>query len=273
MPHNPIELAQISNRLRLQVIEMVARGKSCHIGSCLSVMDLLVCCYATAPGLAAQRLAEPDRDHFILSKGHAAAALYTVLAEFGYYPAERLQEYLRDGSPFIGHTNVHGIPGVEFSTGSLGHGLPVANGLALAAKRVGGSSRSFVVLSEGDCEEGSTWEAALFAAHHGLDNLVAIVDHNKIQNYGNVADVLRLEPLADKWRAFGWSVRELNGHDHAALTSALLSVAFEPNKPSAIIAHTVKGKGVSFMENTLKWHYQTPTEEEVELARRELTGV
>lgn len=251
---------------------MVARGKSCHIGSCLSVMDLLVCCYAAAPGLAAQRLADPTRDHFLLSKGHAAAALYAVLAEFGYYPAARLQEYLVDGSPFIGHTNVHGIPGVEFSTGSLGHGLPVANGLALAAKRAGTSSRSFVVLSEGDCEEGSTWEAALFAAHHQLNNLVAIVDHNKIQNYGNVADVLKLEPLADKWRAFGLAVREVDGHDHASLTAALRSIPFELNKPSVIIAHTVKGKGVSFMEHTLKWHYQTPTAEEVTLARRELIG-
>lgn len=270
MDRDARELQQTANRLRTQVIEMVARGKSCHIGSCLSAMDLLVTLYGTILRIDPAHPEASDRDYCLLSKGHAAAALYAVLADCGFFPTMDLERYLADGSPLIGHTNVHGVAGVEFSTGSLGHGLPVGNGLALAAKRSGQGNRVFVILSEGDCQEGSTWEAALFAAQHRLDNLVAIVDHNKIQNYGRVAEVMALHPLADKWQAFGWSVQEINGHDCAAIAEVLAAVPFQAGLPSAIVAHTVKGKGVSFMEDTLKWHYQTPTAEEVEAARREL---
>ena len=206
------------------------------------------------------------------SKGHAAAALYAVLAEYGYFPAKKLEEYLRDGSPFIAHTNVFGIAGVEFSTGSLGHGLSVANGIALAGKMRSQSHRVFVILSEGDCQEGSTWEAAMFAAHHQLSSLVCIIDHNKIQNYGRVDEVLGLAPLDAKWQAAGWETQNIDGHDMAALVETLSATPFTPGRPTAVVAHTIKGKGVSFMEDQLKWHYQTPTADEVEAARVELTS-
>ena len=261
------ELSGVANRLRFEVTRMIARARSCHVGSCLSVMDILVALY----GGVMRRGADPDgRDRMILSKGHAAAALYAVLAEYGYFPAPRLEQYLEDGSPFIAHTNTFGIPGVEFSTGSLGHGLAVANGIALAGRMRGQSHRVFVVLSEGDCQEGSTWEAAMFAAHHQLSSMVCIVDHNKIQNYGRVDEVFGLAPLDAKWQAAGWAARNVDGHDMAALVETLTAAPFEPGRPSALIAHTVKGKGVSFMEDQLKWHYQTPTADDVEAARREL---
>jgi transketolase len=263
----PAELSRVANRLRFEVTRMIARARSCHVGSCLSVMDILVALYG---GVMNRCAAPDDRDRMILSKGHAAAALYAVLAEYGYFPAHRLEEYLDDGSPFIAHTNSFGIPGVEFSTGSLGHGLAVANGIALAGRMRGRSYRVFVVLSEGDCQEGSTWEAAMFAAHHHLSSLVCIVDHNKIQNFGRVDEVLGLAPLDAKWRAAGWATRNVDGHDMATLVETLAAAPFEPGRPSALIAHTVKGKGVSFMEDRLKWHYQTPTTDEVEAARLEL---
>jgi transketolase len=258
------ELSRVADRLRFEVTRMIARARSCHVGSCLSVMDILVALY----GSIMRHGANPDR--VILSKGHAAAALYAVLAEYGYFPAERLEEYLRDGSPFIAHTNTFGISGVEFSTGSLGHGLSVANGIALAGRMRGQSHRIFVILSEGDCQEGATWEAAMFAGHHRLSSLVCIVDHNKIQNYGRVDEVFGLAPLDAKWTAAGWGTRNVDGHDMQALLAALSDAPFEPGCPSALIAHTVKGKGISFMEDQLKWHYQTPSAEDVEAARLEL---
>lgn len=265
---HPNELQRAANRLRFEVTRMIADARSCHVGSCLSVMDILVALYG---GVIKRDASEPSgRDRIILSKGHAAAALYAVLAEYGYFPKEKLREYLQDGSPFIAHTNTFGIPGVEFSTGSLGHGLSVANGLALAGRMRRLPYRVFTILSEGDCQEGSTWEAAMFAAHHRLSSMVCIVDHNKIQNYGRVDEVLGLAPLDDKWRAAGWATRAVDGHDMAALVEALAAAPFEPGRPSALIAHTVKGKGVSFMEDQLKWHYQTPNADEVETARVEL---
>ena len=267
IPPRPAELSRVADRLRFEVTRMIARARSCHVGSCLSVMDILVALY----GGVMNRGSDPDnRDRMILSKGHAAAALYAVLAEYGYFPAAKLEDYLQDGSPFIAHTNTFGIPGVEFSTGSLGHGLAVANGIALAGKMRGRSHRVFVVLSEGDCQEGSTWEAAMFAAHHRLSSLVCIVDHNKIQNYGRVDEVLGLEPLDAKWRAAGWATRSIDGHDMTTLVETLAAAPLEAGRPTALIAHTVKGKGVSFMEDQLKWHYQTPSAEEVEAARLEL---
>jgi transketolase len=211
----------------------------------------------------------PDRDRFILSKGHGAAILYATLAECGFFPKAWLDKYAQDGSLLLGHVSHH-VPGVELSTGSLGHGLPVGCGMALAGKREGRPYRVFVLLSDGELDEGSNWEAILFAPQHHLDNLVAIVDYNKIQSFGNVKEVLDLDPLADKWRAFRWAVREIDGHDHAQIEHALLGVPFEPGKPSVIVAHTVKGKGVSFMENQLAWHYRSPNAEELAQALCEL---
>jgi transketolase len=211
-----------------------------------------------------------ERDRFILSKGHGAAILYAVLAECGFFPKKWLDTYYQDGSVLAGHVTSHGVPGVEVSTGSLGHGLPVGCGMALAGKRANMPYRIFVMLSDGELDEGSNWEAILFAPQHQLDNLISIVDYNKIQSFGAVSEVLELAPLADKWRAFRWAVREIDGHDHAQIESALSSVPFEPGKPSVIIAHTVKGKGVSFMENQLAWHYKSPNAEQLAQALAEL---
>jgi transketolase len=215
----------------------------------------------------------PDRDRFILSKGHGAAAIYAVLAESGFFPLQQaLETFYQDGSNLAGHVTHTGVPGVDASTGSLGHGLPIACGMALAGRRDGRPYRVFAVLSDGECDEGSTWEAALFAPHHHLDNLVAVVDYNKIQSLGRVKEILDLEPLADKWKAFGWSVREINGHDIDEIYGAFCSAPFEVGRPTCIIAHTVKGKGVSFMEDKLAWHYQPPNDRELQQALEELEG-
>jgi transketolase len=212
----------------------------------------------------------PERDRFILSKGHGCAALYAVLAECGFFPLEWLDTFCQNGSPLAGHVTHIGVPGIEVSTGSLGHGLSIACGMALAAKRDGKSYRIFALLSDGECDEGSTWEPILFASHHRLDNLIAMVDYNKIQSLGTVKEVMDLEPLADKWLSFGWAVREINGHDVAEIREALSNVPLEIGRPSCVIAHTVKGKGVSFMENKLLWHYRSPQGEEFEAALAEL---
>jgi transketolase len=248
---------------------MVHAAKASHIGSCLSAADILAVLYAKILRVDPGRPDWPERDRFIFSKGHAAAALYAVLAEQGFFPLEGLETYCCDGSPLLGHATV-ATPGVEVSTGSLGHGLPIGCGMALAAKRHKLPGRVFCLMSDGECDEGSVWEAALFAPHHKLDNLVVIVDHNKLQGFGAVDEVLKLEPLAAKWQAFGWSVRELDGHDLSALQETLSAVPFEPGRPSAIVAHTIKGKGVSYMERRLAWHYKTPDAAQLQQALGEL---
>jgi transketolase len=212
----------------------------------------------------------PERDRFILSKGHACAGLYVVLAERGFFPESWLEEFYVDGGHLAGHATHVGVPGVEVSTGSLGHGLALSAGMALVAKRGNRGFRVFVMLSDGECDEGSTWEAALFAPFHQLDNLTVIIDYNKIQSFGTVKEVLDLEPLGAKWRSFGWSVREIDGHNHIEIEEALQTAAGQQGKPTCIIAHTIKGKGVSFMENNLLWHYRTPDPDELRLALAEL---
>jgi len=214
----------------------------------------------------------PERDRFILSKGHGAAALYAVLVEKGFFPKEWLETFYLNGSCLAGHATHANVPGIEISTGSLGHGLSVAAGMALAGKRDGHQHRVFALLSDGECDEGSTWEPILFAPQHKLDNLIAIVDYNKIQSLGSVKEVMDLEPFADKWRAFGWAVSEIDGHDVNAIELTLAKVPFEADRPSCIIAHTIKGKGVTFMENQLLWHYRTPQAEEFTAALKELEG-
>jgi transketolase len=211
-----------------------------------------------------------ERDRFILSKGHAGAGVYAVLAESGFFPIEELKTHYANGSRLSGHVSHKGIPGVEISTGSLGHGLPIGTGMALAAKLDYASHRVFVVLSDGECDEGSNWEAILFAAHHKLSNLIAIIDYNKLQSLAPVSETLALEPFADKWRAFGWDVVEVDGHDHEALAQILEHKPVLNAKPFCVIAHTTKGKGVSFMENSVLWHYRTAQGEEYENAMNEL---
>lgn len=261
---------ELSRAIRAHALRIVHKTKASHIGSCLSVADILAVLYAQVLRIDPGCPYGPERDRFILSKGHAAAILYAVLAERGFFPIEHLETCYQKGSKLGGHATSHGVPGIEISTGSLGHGLPVGCGMALAGKREWKSYRVFVLLSDGELDEGSNWEAILFAPQHHLDNLVAIVDFNKIQSFGTVADVLDLNPLADKWRAFRWAVREVDGHDHRQIKSVLDAVPFEPGRPSVIIAHTVKGKGVSFMENQLAWHYKSPDAEQLARAMAEL---
>jgi transketolase len=258
--------------IRRAVIEMTHRARSSHLGSALSAADLLAALYGGILRIDPAAPAAPGRDRFLLSKGHACAALYAALASRGFFPASWLRDFYQDGSALAGHATHKNVPGVEVSTGSLGHGLPIACGLALAAKKDAAPYRVFALLSDGECDEGSVWEAALFAAHHALDNLVAIVDYNKIQSLGTVEEVLGLEPFAEKWRSFGWSVAEINGHDLSQIGAALEPLPREPGKPACVIAHTIKGKGVGFMENNLLWHYRAPNAAELNAALAELNA-
>jgi transketolase len=246
----------------------VSQAKAGHIGSCLSIADVMAVLYGDI--LRLDRNAWSDRDRFVLSKGHAAAAAYAALAEVGLLTAEDLATYGQDGSRLFGHLTKSGFDGVELSTGSLGHGLSVASGMALVGHRQGRPWRVFVVLSDGEMDEGSTWEAILFAAHHRLDNMVAIVDFNQIQSLDLVANTIGLEPLVDKFLAFGWSAFEVDGHDVGAIRTLLGSVPREQGKPTALVARTVKGKGVGFMEGTVLWHYRSPAGEELEQALAEV---
>ena len=259
----------LATQIRIHALKMVHRAKSSHIGGSLSMADLLAVLYGGVLRVDPSRPEWLDRDRFILSKGHAVTAVYASLAEQGFFPIEWLDTFYLDGSHLPGHIT-RGVPGVEASTGSLGHGLSIGCGIALAGKRDNCSYRVFTLLSDGECDEGSTWEAVLFAPHHRLDNLIAIVDYNKIQSFGAVKEVLNLDPLAEKWRGFGWAVREIDGHDFNQIESALLSVPFKVGQPTCVIAHTVKGKGVSFMENQLAWHYQHPSDDELHQALAEL---
>ena len=264
------ELRALAKKIRRHTIDMTHKARASHVGSSLSMVELLVVLYKKILRVDPARPDWPERDRFILSKGHGCASYYAVLAEMGFFPVEWLDTFYADGSRLPGHATHTYVPGVEISTGSLGHGLSVATGMALAAKRDNKSYRVFCMLSDGECDEGSTWEPILFAPQHHLDNLVAIVDYNKIQSLGTVKEVIDLESLAAKWRAFGWAVREIDGHDLEAVALALSSLPFEPGRPSCLIAHTVKGKGVSFMEDKLLWHYRSPQGEEYDAAIAEL---
>ncbi len=266
------ELKKLAWHIRHQTLLMTNKAKSSHLGSNYSMVELLAVLYGKVLRVNSAEPTWPERDRFILSKGHACAAYYAVLSASGFFPAEWLDTFYQNGSRLAGHATHTNVPGIEISTGSLGHGLSVATGMALAAKRDGQSYRVFCLLSDGECDEGSTWEPVLFAPHHKLDNLIALVDYNKIQALGDVEEVVGLEPFADKWRAFGWAVREIDGHNIAEIEKVLSEIPFEEGRPSCIIAHTVKGKGVSFMENKLLWHYRTPQGEEFEAALAELKG-
>jgi transketolase len=249
---------------------MTSSGGSAHVGSVFSMADILAVLYGKVLQVDPARPSWPDRDRFILSKGHAGAGVYAVLAECGFFPVEQLAQHCQDGSAFSGHVSHKGVPGVELSTGSLGHGLSVGAGMAYAAALDGKQHRVVVLLSDGECDEGSTWEPVLFAAHHKLSQLTVIIDYNKIQSLQAVADTIALEPFADKWRAFGWHVAEVDGHDHDALQRVLQTPPNADRRPTCVIAHTVKGKGVSFMENAVLWHYRTARGDELAAAEREI---
>ncbi len=270
--HQAVDLRELTKRIRRHSVVMTHLAKASHVGSSLSMIELLAVLYGRILRVDPTQPDWPDRDRFILSKGHGCAAYYAVLAETGFFPLEWLDTFYKNGSKLPGHSTHTHVPGVEISTGSLGHGLSVATGMALAAKRDYKPYRIFCMLSDGECDEGSTWEPILFAPQYQLDNLIAIVDYNKIQSLGTIKEVIDLEPFAQKWRAFGWAVQEVDGHNLEEIEKILARVPFEPGKPSCIIAHTVKGKGVSFMENKLLWHYRSPQGREYEAAIAELEG-
>jgi transketolase len=265
-----IDTRDLARRVRLHALRMTSAGGGSHIGSIFSIADILAVLYGGVLRVDATHPRHPSRDRFILSKGHAGAGVYAALAERGFLSHEQLASHYADGSDLCGHVSHKGIPGVELSTGSLGHGLPVACGMALAAKLDGGTHRVVVLMSDGECDEGSNWEAALLSAHHRLDNLVAVIDYNKIQSLKPVAETVGLEPFTDKWRAFGWRVIEVDGHDHAALRDAFTDAMSRQGQPTCVIAHTTKGKGVSFMEHSVLWHYRTARGAEFDAALAEL---
>jgi transketolase len=248
---------------------MVHRARASHLGSCLSMADIVACLYWNTLRIDPERPDWQERDRFILSKGHGAAIIYAALAERGFFPIQELETYCELASRLTGHIT-SGVPGVELSSGSLGHGLPVGCGIALMAKREQLSFRTVVMCSDGELDEGSNWEAILFAPQHELDNLLVIVDYNKIQSFGRVKEVLDLDPLADKFRAFRWAVREVDGHNMQELADTFATVPFEQGKPNVVIAHTIKGKGVNFMENDLAWHYKSPSADQLAQALQEL---
>ena len=253
----------LANSIRAHVLRMTHRAKCSHVGSCLSIADILAVLYGEVMDFKPEQPDWENRDRFILSKGHACAAVYAVLAECGYFPVGMLDTFYQKGSLLSGHIN-HRVPGVDASTGSLGHGLSIGCGMALATKQ-----NIYVLLGDGECNEGSVWEAAMFAGHHRLNNLTVIIDYNKLQALGDTRDILDLTPLDGKWSAFGWEVVEVDGHNEKELREAL---QYEINhiKPRCIIAHTVKGKGVKFMENAVAWHYRHPSDGELKQALEEL---
>lgn len=260
------DLAVLSEKatwIRRQAVTMVHASKSGHLGSALSAVELLTVLYGAFLKTNPNDPRWPERDRFILSKGHGGSGLYATLAAFGHIPEALLQTYGKDGGTLAVHPSSMIFPQAETSTGSLGHGFPIGVGMAIAAQRDGKSHRVVTIVSDGECDEGSTWEAALFSGHHHLDQLLCIVDYNKIQSFGRTEEVLSLEPFADKWKAFGWGVREVDGHDIAAIAKTLSQFPFDAGKPSVIIAHTVKGKGLPQAEDTVSSHYLTPTEEQL----------
>jgi transketolase len=264
------ELRRRAVRIRLRDLRMVYEAGLGHVGGEFSAIDILTTLYFGVLRYDPARPDDPRRDRFVLSKGHSAAALYVTLAEAGYFDPAELSTFQGPLSRLGGHPDRTKLPGVETNTGPLGHGMPVAVGIALAAKFTGATYRTYTLTGDGELQEGSIWEAAMAAAHHELDGLTVIVDRNGLQQGDRTESTVRLEPLADKWRAFGWSVREVDGHDHAALLELLRSVPFERGRPSCVIAHTHKGQGVSFIADQVGWHHHVPTADEYQRATAEL---
>jgi transketolase len=268
--HELDNLRSAAARLRGKVVEMSHAASSAHLASSLSCCDIVAAAYWGVCNIDPARPDDPLRDRFILSKGHAATALYSALAFRGFFPEALLDTYCQDGGLLAEHPPARTLPGIEAATGSLGHGLPIGIGMALAGRMRGEQFRVFALLSDGENNEGSVWEAAMFAAAQKLDNVCVVIDYNKWQATARSNETLQLVPLREKWEAFGWNAVETDGHDIAGLVSLMRAVPDGGGKPRAIIAHTVKGKGVSFMEDDNNWHYRAPTAEEVVLARKEL---
>ena len=259
----------LAEKIRLHVVRMTSFAKSSHVGSALSIADILAVLYGKIMYFDPKKPMLKARDKFILSKGHAGVAVYAVLAETGFFSTNYLKNYYQNGTFFSGHVSHKNVPGVELSTGSLGHGLSVGVGLALSAKLLKRKNFTFVLLSDGELDEGSNWEAFLFAAHHKLNNLVAIIDYNKLQSLDTIENTLGLEPIGSKFNAFNWDVKIIDGHCHQSLIKAL-SKNVSSEKPKVIICNTIKGKGVSFMENQVMWHYRSPQDKELLAAVAEI---
>lgn len=272
MPKAIEELQAIARRIRREIVVMIGAAGSGHPGGSLSAVEILVELYFHRMHIDPKNPGLADRDRFILSKGHAAPVLYAVMAEAGYEqtPLDKLNTLRKLGSIYQGHPDMRYIPALEASTGSLGEGLSLALGMGLAARMNGGKSRTYAMLGDGEIQEGQIWEAAMAGAFHKVDNVVAIVDNNRIQLDGFVKDIMAIDPLADKWRAFGWHTIEIDGHDFPAIQAALDEAEATKGKPTCLVAHTIKGKGVSFMENNPKFHGTAPTADEVKLALQEL---
>jgi transketolase len=273
MVTDSVVLQQHANRIRRRDLEIIHKAGLGHAGGDLSSADILTTLYFSVLHIDPANPQDPHRDRFILSKGHGAGLLYTMLAEAGFFPSEQLDTFMAPLSKLNGHPDRNKVPGVETNTGPLGHGFPVGVGTALAAKLQNASWRTFVLTGDGEWQEGSMWEAAMAAAHYGLDNLTMIVDRNGLQQGDTTERTMHLEPLADKFRAFGWAVREVDGHDYAALLQLFATLPFEPGRPNCVIAHTHKGQGVSFMLDRVEWHHKVPNRDELEQALQELSEV
>ena len=261
-PVNLTPLDARSRQLRRTIVRTLQAGNRGHVGSAFSLVEILRVLYDDVLRVAPGNPRWPGRDRCILSKGHGCLALYAILADKGFFPDSELWKFCQPDGMLGGHPEHGKVPGVEASTGSLGHGLPIGIGFALNARYENARHRVFVVISDGESNEGSVWEAALSASQHRLDNLVVLLDYNKQQSYGTTYEVVDLEPLAEKWRAFGFAVKEVDGHSLPELRAALSRAPFEADKPSMLICHTIKGKGVSFVENNLKWHHKTKVSED-----------
>ena len=264
-----ISTTELAKSIRIQSLMMVHRARASHIGSALSIADIVAVLYGRVMSYESNDPRFESRDRVILSKGHACVAIYSALSLVGFFPLERLREYGVDNSDFMNHISSR-VPGVEFSTGSLGHGLPFAVGKALYCKVKDLGWRSFVIVGDGEMDEGSNWEAMMFAAHHGLNRLNLIIDCNNLQSLTTTSKTLDLEPLHTKIESFGWEVVVVDGHDHDALIAAMSGEG--AGRPRCVLAKTVKGKGVSFMENSVDWHYKNPSDEELDQALKELHG-
>ncbi len=270
MPLSMDAYDQIARELRGKVVQMTHEAKPAHLASALSCTDIVTVAYWGTLNIDTENPLDPDRDRFILSKGHAAALLYAALTKRGFSDPETLATFNQDGGVLAEHPGPQCIPGVEAATGSLGHGLPLGIGMAMAARLQNRPYRTYVLMSDGECNEGSVWEGAMFAGKHGLDNLCIVIDYNKWQATGRSNEVLQLEDLQSKWDAFGWETYRIDGHDHKAIEEHLSLIHTGRGKPVAIVADTVKGKGVSFMEDDNNWHYRVPNAEEVAAAFEEL---
>lgn len=265
------EYEKIANNIRKQILSMLYKTKSPHIGSSFSCVETLVALYYNIMSISPENVNNPCRDRFIFSKGHACPALYSVLSEKGFIKKDVFAGFAVDGGTLEHHPTINCKWGIEFSSGSLGHGLSVAAGMAYAAKKDNKKYKIYALLSDGELNEGSTWEPIMFSAQHKLNNLVTIVDYNKMQALGFTKDIIDLDPLAKKWELFGWEAKEVDGHSFEQIIDAFETFDYKSYKPKVIIAHTIKGKGVSFMENNLLWHYRPPNKEEYEKAIKELS--